>query len=460
MSQRRLTFPQGFQWGVATSAHQNEGNNINNDFWAWEQIPGKTLDNSCSGLVTDWWCSAEADFDRAAALGLNALRLSVEWSRIEPEPGQWNMAAVDRYRAMFKALRQRGMTPLVTLHHFSNPQWLAEMGGWENPVVIRYFERYVTRTASLLGDLVDHWGTINEPYIYGTLAYLTGQWPPGKRSPLALWKVTQHQIKAHIAAYQAIHRLQPGANVGIVKHMAGFDPYRDGMVGDRLIAAMMDVLANRRYLDAFVHGRFGFPLGFGLRRHDLPGSDFIGINYYGRSRLRFDWRKLHRARDMAVPAPPGAAWPYPWGEREIYPQGLYTCLMHLKRYKKPLYITEHGMADETDVIRPGFLLTHLAQLHHAIQAGADVRGYYHWTLVDNYEWSEGWTTRFGLIALDPETQARVPRRSAQLYHEVIRANAITEDMVLKYAPHVIDQVFDHADILAPAAASGMEEHIA
>ncbi|MBZ0300253.1 MAG: glycoside hydrolase family 1 protein [Anaerolineae bacterium] len=446
---RRLTFPAGFLWGVATSSHQNEGNNHNNDFWAWEQIPGHVADHSTSGLVADWWRSAEADFDRAADLGLNTLRLSVEWSRLEPQPGVWDSAAFDRYRVMLHGLHERGIRPMVTLHHFSNPVWLAERGGWANPAVVRHFERYVSHVAAELGDLVNVWGTINEPYIYAAMAYMLGDWPPGQRSLLQLAKVMRHQANAHAAAYHAIHQVQPGAQVGVVKHLAGFDPYRPLWPGDRGVAALMDALTNWRFLDAITSGRFKLPLGLGLRRNLIAQgtNDFIGVNYYGRSRLRLHWR------DVPVPAPPDLAWPVPWVNREIYPRGLYRFLMKLRRYDRPVYITENGLADSTDLIRPGFLLAHLANVHHAIQDGADVRAYYHWTLVDNYEWTEGWTTRFGLFGLDTETQARTMRRSARLYREIIAANGITEEMVANHAPHIMAQVFDSADEPLPVEAS-------
>ena len=182
MGNRKLVFPDGFLWGVASSAHQNEGNNTNNDFWLWEQDPDHITDQTTSGLASDWWTNAEADFDRAAAMGLNSLRLSVEWSRIEPRAGTWDISALDRYRAMLIALRDRNLEPMVTLHHFTNPLWLAEQGGWANTSTVAYFERFVRKTVETLGDLCHIWCTINEPNIYALLAYVTGDWSPGKKS--------------------------------------------------------------------------------------------------------------------------------------------------------------------------------------------------------------------------------------------------------------------------------------
>jgi beta-glucosidase len=443
MPAHKLEFPDGFLWGAATAAHQNEGRNTNNDFWAWEQIPGHVVDNTTSGLACDWWQRAEEDFDRAAALHLNSLRLSVEWSRLEPEPGQWDEAACERYREMLQALRARGLTPMMTLHHFTNPLWLAEQGGWANPDVVAHFVRYVQQVVTSLGDLCQLWSTINEPNIYAAYAYVLGKWPPGKQDILTALAVMRHQAQAHAAAYHAIKQVQPEAQVGLVQHLAIFDPANPQAALDRLVAGMRSTLLNWRIVEAVMEGRLKFPLGLGRRQARLANTnDYLGINYYGRHRLKFNLRAVGMLFAEELPAPPERAWPKPWTDREVYPEGLYQLILELyQRYRKPIYITENGMADATDDIRPGFILTHLAAVHRARQAGADVRGYDYWTLVDNYEWVEGWTTPFGLIELDPQTQARALRRSAQLYAEIARANAITADMVRQYAPQVMSQVF-------------------
>jgi beta-glucosidase len=443
MAKRILAFPDGFLWGVATAAHQNEGNNTHNDFWAWEQVPGHVVDGSTSGLACDWWNRAEEDLDRAAALGLNTLRMSVEWSRLEPRPGVWDSAAFDRYREMLKGLQARGLEPMVTLHHFTNPIWLAERDGWANQEVVPLFERYAAKVVATLGDLCQVWCTINEPNIYATHAYMLGKWSPGEKDLLKAIRVTLNQVKAHAAAYRAIHRLQPKAQVGIVKHMAAFDPANPDSAADRWVAAIRDTLFHWRFMDAVIEGRLKFPFGFGIGRYApaIHSNDFIGLNYYGRHPLRFDPSSPGTLFAGETQVPPEIAWPEPWTDREIYPAGLHRFLTLLTTYDKPLYVTENGIADSGDEIRPGFLLTHLAALHRAIRRGVDVRGYYYWTLVDNYEWVEGWTTPFGLIALDPATQGRTPRRSAELYAEVARANAITEEVVEKYAPQVVNQVF-------------------
>lgn len=439
---RELRFPEGFLWGAATAAHQNEGMNVHNDFWAWEQAGNHTADGTVSGQAADWWNRAEEDFDRAAELGLNTLRLSVEWSRIEPAPGKWNVAALGRYREMLQALRQRGIRPMVTLHHFTNPRWLSDRGGWLRPEVVPAFARYAAHVAEALGDLCDSWCTLNEPAVYAAFAYILGRWP-GETGLLPFIRVTRHQFRAHAAAYRAVRDVRPNARVGLVQHFAGFEPSDPGSRGDRLVAAVRDIALNWRLVEGVVTGRLKLPYGLGLRRHQgaLNSSDFIGVNYYGRHPLRFDGGSPGTLFASPGQVRPERAWPVPWQDREIDASGLERFLVRLARYGKPLFVTENGVADAEDGVRPGFILTHLAALHRALRKGADVRGYYHWTLVDNYEWAEGWTTRFGLFALDPKTQVRTPRPSARLFQEVVRANAITEDLVERWAPGVAEQVF-------------------
>jgi beta-glucosidase len=443
MPKRVLAFPEGFRWGVATAAHQNEGNNINNDFWAWEQILGQVADFNTSGLACDWWNRAEEDFDRAAAMGLNTLRLSVEWSRIEPRPGVWDSAAIDRYRHMLQGLLARGLEPMVTLHHFTSPMWLAEQGGWASKEVVTHFEGFASKVVEALGDLCHTWCTINEPAIYSLQAYLFSKWVPGVANLADVIRLMRNQVKAHAAAYQAIHRQQPGAQVGIVKHLAIFDPFNPASIADRFVTTLRDRLLNQRLLDAVTGGRMKPPLGLGIFRHipAVNSNDFIGINYYGRYSVRFDLGAASTFFASETKLSPETAWPEPWSDREIYPSGLYRFLVRLARYGRPLYITENGFSEAEDRTRPAFILTHLAAVQRAIRQGVDVRGYYHWTLVDNYEWAEGWSTRFGLIALDPATQVRTSRCSAQLYSEIAHANAITEEIVEKYAPQVMDQIF-------------------
>lgn len=440
---KSLRFPDGFKWGVATAAHQNEGNNFNNDFWAWEQDPARIADGSKSGLACNWWEHAEADMDRAADLGLNALRMSVEWSRLEPEEGRWDPEAFARYREMLSYLHTKGIAPHLTLHHFTNPIWLAEKGGWANPEVVKLFERFAEKVAQELGDLCQQWSTLNEPSVYAALAYVAGKWYPGQENLPEALKVMRHQILAHHRAYEAVKRVRSEAEVGPVHHLIDFAPSQAGLL-HRLAVRTRAWLLNWLVPEGIAERRFPFPLSFN-QKFEAPSEamDYIGINYYGRHLLKFSASAWGALFTEEVDADPAKAWPAPWADREIYPQGLYELIMEVgRRYGKPIYITENGFADASETRRPAFLLRHLAEVHRAIQDGADVRGFFHWTLVDNYEWTEGWETRFGLFALDPVTQKRSPRRSALLVRDIIQAQAITEQIVDTYLGESTEQFWD------------------
>ena len=443
MSSKKLMFPDHFLWGVATASHQNEGNNTNNDFWAWEQDPSHIADQTTSGLACNWWEDAESDFDRAASMGLNSIRLSLEWSRIEPRAGTWDLSALDRYRTMLLALRDRDLEPMVTLHHFSNPQWLAEQGGWKNPGTVAYFERFVRKVIDTLGDQCRLWCTINEPNVYALMAYVTGEWPPGKQNALDFIRVGRNQLRAHAIATHIIQKHNPQAQVGFAKHMAIIEPATNDQMRDRLVASLQRHIINDGFLRSVVQGQFRFPFGIGLRTTGTSFAEntFLGLNYYGRHHIRFNLASPGTLFGDLTPAPPETAWPAPWHTREIYPAGITQLVAQLAYYDHPIYVTENGLADADDSQRPGFILAHLAALQKATQQGADVRGYYHWTLIDNYEWAEGWSTRFGLIALDPETQVRTPRPSMELYAQIARENAITEDVVGIYAPELLESIF-------------------
>jgi len=427
-------FPTDFKWGIATAAHQVEGKNTHNDWWTWEQIDGHIKNGHTSGLACDWWKNAEADFDRAVRMGLNALRLSVEWSRIEPRPGEFDDSALERYSHMLRGLRERGIEPMVTLHHFTNPRWLAEEGGWENPETIKLFARFVHRVVEVLGQQCDLWCTINEPNVYSYLGYLEGIFPPGQSSLRTATRVVRHLMAGHAAAYREIHTIQPRARVGFAHNMIVFDPANARSPMDRRVARLADRAYNQAILTALTKGRWTLPVGLGLAWKLRGTLDWIGLNYYTRDLVAFDptqrqtlfSRRLH-ADDAEL---------LDGGYGEFYPKGLFRCLQRLARLGLPIYVTENGIPDNDDDQRPRYLLTHLHQMWHAIQLCYPVMGYYHWTLVDNFEWAEGWTLRFGLIELDPKSQARTPRRSAELYANIAQANAITPQSIDSYAPEL------------------------
>lgn len=430
-----LAFPPGFLWGTASSAHQVEGDNTNNQWSLFERRPGAIADGSVAGRACNWWADAEADFDRMAALGLNAHRLSLEWSRIEPQPGRYDDRALARYRAMLLALRERNIQPWVALHHFTNPIWLETMGGWENPSVVARFAAYARIAAEHLGDLCTMWLTFNEPLVYLGQGWVRGLWPPQRPHPILARRVFLHLLEGHAAAYHALHAAHPTAQVGIAKAMRRFAPLRPRHPGDRVAARLRTYLYEDLWFAATVHGRLLPPLGQGHRQAHLAGTlDFIGINYYARRYVHFTPNPLRIFAHEENPpdgelADAGSHGP----PTRLDPAGLLESIRYVRQFNQPIYITEHGLPDAADSRRPRWLLAHLLALHRALAEGADVRGYFHWTLVDNFEWNDGWSLRFGLIALDPATQTRTPRPSAQLYATIARANALPARLLHDYA---------------------------
>lgn len=439
MPRATFHFPKDFRWGTATSSHQVEGNNTNNDWWEWEQQKGRILNGDRSGLASNWWENAEVDFDHAADMGTNALRLSIEWSRVEPQPGVYDPDAIDRYRQMLQGLHDRGIEPMVTLHHFSNPRWLALKGGWEQEGVVNDFARYVRRMVEKLGDLVPLWITINEPMVYVVMAYLEGTFPPGKSGLGMAAQVARNLLRGHAVAYHIIHELQPEAAVGIARHIRIFEPSRSSSFLDRWAARNLHQVFNERFNQAMATGKLGWPLGRGQMRELAGTLDFFGLNYYTRELVSFDLlhaRELFGRRHFS---PDAEMSDNNYGE--IYPQGLMQAIRLAVSYGRPIFITENGLPDADDDQRPRFILTHLRKVWAAIQFNWPVMGYYHWSLVDNFEWDRGWLERFGLIELDPATQERKLRRSGELYGQICRRGAIDWEIVAEYAPGLLDDMF-------------------
>jgi len=401
-------------------------------------------------LASDWWGAdggtgrAEQDLAVAAQLGQNTHRLSLEWSRLEPEQGAWSQAAVDRYRQILIFLRDHGLTPMVTLHHFTLPLWAADQGGWENERSVGWFTRYVELCYDALGDLCNLWCTINEPLVYAVYGYLFGLWPPGRGGLRAMRRVVRNQAHAHASAYEAIHWRQADALVGYATHLRIFDP-ASGRWPDRAAAALTDHVFNQCELQAFRDGTLLFPFGWGSALRTGPKEkliDFIGLNYYSRDMVALD---LRRPRDLFLRRSANPDGPYSmdgWGE--IYPEGLYRSLLRMGQEGVSVYITEFGIPDNDDRQRPRFIIEHVAAMHRALGEGIPIKGAYFWSLVDNFEWAAGWSARFGLLSLDPQTQERTLTRSAEIYARIARANGLERSLVAEVAPDLLGQLWPGA----------------
>lgn len=424
-------FPEGFLWGAATSSHQVEGSPCDSDWWAWEQRPGAIHDDSRCGDAADWWAGrAEDDLRRAAALGHTAHRLGVEWSRIEPAPGRFDEAALARYAAILDAAKALGLRTMVTLHHFTLPRWAAAGGSWLDPGLPARFAAFAARCASAWGERVDLWATINEPNVQGLMGYGAGQWPPGHaRLDLAL-RAMSSLLRGHAAAFEALHRVRPSARVGLVLNLPCIDPDRPPHPLDRGVASVQDWVFSGVWLWALRTGRIAPPLSADPRRvPGLAGSfDWLGVNYYGRMAVRFDLRAVERGFGSHVQEPSVRSGTADWGQ--IHPAGLAAQLRRAAALGKPVYVTENGICDPTDRLRPRFLVDHVRAVRQVLAEGVDVRGYFHWSLIDNFEWAEGWSPRFGLLALDRETQVRTPRRSAEVYATICRSHGAALDDAL------------------------------
>ena len=427
-------FPSGFLWGVSTAAYQVEGHNHNSQWADWESA-GRIRSGDRSGAACDWWENAERDFDLARDLSINALRLSLEWSRIEPEAGKWDAAALERYREQLKGLIRRGIRPVVCLHHFTNPRWFEQRGAFLDPDAPLRFERFARYVVEGLRDLCQCWVTFNEPNVYAASGYVLGEFPPGKMGQVGTAiRVTSVLASCHLLAYRLIHQLQPEAQVGWAQHYVVFEPV--ATVFDRWIASLLNETFNEAFLQLVEQGclRFPFSLLDGRVRQVQGACDFVGLNVYNRLHVAFDPLNLGQLFSrIFVPqhVPQGdPCVERPYGE--AYPRAVRMAVERAARLKKPIYILENGVPDAQDRFRPWLLVNVVAELHSLIREGHDIRGYFHWTLTDNFEWTEGWGLRFGLVELNPATQERMVRPSGHLFRKIASENALSAELIGTY----------------------------
>ena len=439
MPQATFNFPPGFLWGTATAAHQVEGNNTNNTWYEWENTPGHIQQGHKSGLACDWWGGRwKEDLDRAAEAGQNAHRFSVEWSRIQPAPDRWDEDALDHYRQMARGMRDRGLTPMVTLHHVTDPLWLAEQGGWENDETPQKFSTFVRRAVEALKEYVSLWVTVNEPNIYAAFGYLLGIFPPGKTDPQAAFSVLYNLLRGHVLAYRAIHEIQTTAQASIAYNYRPFHPAYAWSPPDRIMASVANLAYNTAFPEALRSGR----LNILTKRVRVPEAlntlDYFGLNFYSPENVGLGLGNnsplLHRSLPRGVET--GDA-----GMTANVPSELFRAIKWVQGFKLPVFITENGIEDAADLVRPKYLTQHVHQLWRAINFNWPIKGYFFWSQVDNFEWERGWTQRFGLWGLDPNTQVRTRRTSALVYGDICHTNSISSTMVEKYIPALTPVLF-------------------
>jgi len=392
-SNLKYVFPKGFLWGTATSAHQIEGNNENN--WTEWEAQGHIKDGFISGRACNSWEMYKEDIKLAKELNNNAYRFSVEWSRVEPEPGKFDKDALARYTDMAQECRKHNIKPIVTLYHWTQPTWFASLGGWLHKDSPLFFQKYVEAVSKTMGSEVRLWCTLNEPMIYAYNSYLQGKWPPQQKSFFRFWRVLRNLVKAHKLAYFTLHDYSNNCQVGIAKNNQFFESYLESWF-NRVSVAVISKFWNFYFLNKI-----------------QETLDYIGLNYYFHNLIYISLKgyvlmnENKKINDMG------------W---EIYPAGIYEVLQGLKKYELPIYILENGLADARDDRREHFIKDHLRYVHKAIKSGVDVRGYCHWSLLDNFEWADGYEPKFGLYAVDQETFVRTPRVSAKIYADICQNN--------------------------------------
>lgn len=407
-------FPEGFLWGSSTSAFQVEGECTNHDFYDWA-VKGNIKDKTNPNDAVFHYKKYKEDIELLKQMNHNAARIGIEWARIEPQEGIFDKYVFDHYRDELSLMKQSDISNMVTLHHFSNPMWLVKKGGWENPEVIKYFSRYVENVVENLGDLIDFYVTINEPTVLAHQGYFEGNFPPGKKSYFLMKKVNSILAQAHISAYSSIHNIHntkrwKKANVGIAKHMRTFDPYNPKSLLDRISVSFINKLINYEFLEKVMTVK---------NKHGRKGTlDFLGLNYYTGDLVKFPFKTLNR-KELAKNK---LGW-------DIYPVGFYRLLKQVwDKYHLPIYITENGICDDNDELRKDFIIEHLKAMYQSIQDGVDIKGYHHWSTMDNFELVEGVGIRFGLIHVDHQSpdKKRTIKNSGKFYAEIIKNNGLIQ----------------------------------
>ncbi len=426
-----LIFPEGFLWGTATSAHQVEGDNRKNQWWRWEEESSRIADGSRSGRACMHYKYFERDLDLAEIIGMNCHRLSVEWSRIEPEPGVYNEEAIEHYAAVLGGLRERELKAFVTLHHFTVPAWFEDAGGWLNPEAPDRFASFARKVADKLGNMIDFYVTLNEPMVVANASYLVGAHPPGHRDENEFARAAVSLLYAHAKAARVIREsvtCTDETKIGITKAVTVYEAVDPNNAADVAESEKRERLLSRWFIDCLESGRALEPLGGAEPVPGLPEScDFVGVSYYLRARVSPDEERMRQyyssMRGRTEQSDLG------W---EVYPEGIRNAAELVWKLGKPVYVTANGIADRTDGKRARFIVAHLAELHKAIQAGIDIRGYMHWTLLDDFEWALGYVPKFGLAAIKPETYKRVLKQSADIYKKIAVTNKISKELLSKY----------------------------
>jgi len=408
--------------GVSSAATQIEGGGFTHTWSDWFE-KGRIKDGSNPARANDHLNRWKEDIDLMAEMGISIYRMSIEWARIEPRKDCYDEDAVKWYRRLLEYMKSKGIAPLVTLHHFTNPMWFEESGGFAEPANIPVFLSFVEYTVRKLGDLIDEYVTINEPNVFAVMGYNSGVFPPGKKSVLTAMRVQSVMASCHIQAYAMIHKVRSemgfsDTKVGFAHHARVFAPKNKRNLWHKLCACLTSFMFQDALTQACLLGRFVFPLKKYGKIKRGSYADFLGLNYYTRSTVTSlaDGVREGCARN-------DLGW-------EIFPEGILLGAYDLyKLLKKPVYITENGTCDNNDNFRCRYIYDHLKVL---INSELPVERYYHWSFSDNFEWCEGESARFGLVHVDYETQKRTIKKSGRFFSEMIKNKCVTDEMYDKY----------------------------
>jgi len=409
--------------GVASAATQVDGGDFGHTWNDWYN-KGHIKDGSDPAIATGHWEHWREDIMLMHSMGIQTYRFGIEWARVEPREGEFDEEAIAHIKEEVMLLLALGIKPLVTLHHFTNPMWFEEKGGWEKYENVRSFLLYVEKMVKSIGHLVNEYITINEPNVYAVNGWFFGSWPPGKRNPSVTLGVMSNLAAAHIKSYRLIHDMRRSmgfkdSKVSFAMHLRVFEPRNPANPMHKAEAAAMEKLFQTDLCRAMMTGEFRKPLKNVGRDRRGAYCDFHGVNYYSRSTVSGAFSE--GVRDGCIKNDLG------W---EIYPDGIVKCCENLMKIcRVPIYITENGTCDLSDSFRSRFIYDHLKVLS---KSGLPVKRYYHWCFNDNFEWVEGNFARFGIVHTDFETMGRSIKRSGEFYSEIIKNHGVTDEMFSEY----------------------------
>lgn len=415
MSKNHL-FPKNFFWGASTASHQVEGGTVNQwSVWelahakeladtaekrlsglpSWDRIKDQATDpdNYISGSGVDHLNRYEEDFDLLKSLNLNAFRFGIEWSRIEPIEGKWDEDAIKHYHAYIKALKKRGIEPFMNVWHWTMPTWFTDKGGFSKKANLKYFDRFIQKLAEEYGHELKYVITLNEPNVFTVFGYMTGDWPPNKKSYGSFFKVYWNLANAHRRAYRIFKDIHPEIQIGVAAQLANIQAKHPHNIPSALVTKWMRYFWNWWFL-----------------RRIRKEQDFIGFNYYFTDYYAGKFKRSNPTFPVS-----DLGW-------YMEPEGLYQLLISVwDRYEKPIFITENGLADANDTYRKWWIEQTIIAMQRALSDGVDIRGYLHWSLLDNFEWAYGWWPKFGLVEVDRQNKMkRTIRPSAKWYAQKVK----------------------------------------